>query len=111
MKVEVKFEYRESSNHVYKTVKYTLNGKEVTARNKHIRELLSGDDTPRILRQNTFFWKPAPYSSWRRRREEEVKQLVVSWLEKKGFKVEVNPYYECLVIGVKEVDEEVKKGR
>jgi hypothetical protein len=100
-RLELKFEYKESANHVYKTVKYSLNGRPVTARKKEVRSLLEDEDAPKILKQNTFFWKPAPHASWRRKREEKVKQEIIEWLQKKGFTVQVDPYYECLVIGVK----------
>ena len=99
-RLEVRFEYKESVNHVYKSVKYSLNGEPVTARKREIQKLLQ--DAPKILKQNTFFWKPAPHASWRRKREVMVKEEIIEWLRKKGFTVQVDPYNECLVIGVKE---------
>lgn len=83
--VEIYFYFKESCTHVYKIVKYYVDGEQVTRNKKEIKEITK--DAPKILSQNTYYWNPETHAENRRQKEEYYGEQVEEWLKKTGFEI------------------------
>ena len=83
--IAVTFWYKESCHNVYKSTWYYVDGRQVRANKKEIKQLLESE--PEILTQNTYFWKPAMNANQRRSNEERRVMEVKEWLESQGFEI------------------------
>ena len=83
--IAVTFWYKESCHNVYKSTWYYVDGRQVRANKKEIKQLL--ESAPEILTQNTYFWKPAMNANQRRSNEERRVNEVKEWLEQNGFEI------------------------
>jgi hypothetical protein len=83
-RVEVKFDYNETCNHVYKHFSVTRNGKKsnIVGLRKHLSD---PDNIPEIVTAKTYFWSSSNYASGRRSNERRRNQEVRTWLLSEGF--------------------------
>ena len=83
--IAVTFWYKESCHNVYKSTWYYVDGRQVRANKKEIKELLT--TAPSIMTANCYFWKPNMNADGRRRNEERRVNEVKEWLEQNGFEI------------------------
>jgi len=83
--IEVRFDWNESCQHVYKTFDVFINSKKSNIRG--LTKYLSNKSYPSILTVSTYFWKPAQ-GAWRRRSNEKTRcDEVRQYFLKEGFAV------------------------
>ena len=81
--VQVLFEYRETAHNVYKHFTVLRNGNKSTV--TWLKKYLSQTDIPSIIGSNTYFWKPSPNASGRRRNEKKRNDEIIRFFVKENF--------------------------